>query len=159
PPAVVLRRVQLVGADLRERRAFKPGHPVKVGTAHHCGSFGRRTTDDGRRTTDDRRQTTDDGWANVSIPAYANYCLLSNKGQRVWILSVGVILSGVILSVVAAKLARVILLVIGGSSMRQTISLAGQWQFQLDPAGTLTPAALAPDQEIPVPLPWQAAFP
>src|SRR5215218_5098396 len=55
--------------------------------------------------------------------------------------------------------------------MRQAISLAGHWQFQLDPAGTL---ALGPDgrpgpeqssvlpepeREIPVPLPWQAAFP
>jgi hypothetical protein len=43
--------------------------------------------------------------------------------------------------------------------MRQQCPLSGQWQFQLDPDGSLTVASLAPDREIPVPLPWQAAFP
>jgi len=43
--------------------------------------------------------------------------------------------------------------------MRRQISLAGTWQFQLDPDGTLTHASLAPDRSIAVPLPWQAAFP
>src|SRR5689334_11806453 len=43
--------------------------------------------------------------------------------------------------------------------MRQSRSLAGSWQFQLDPDGTLTVDTLAPDREIQVPLPWQAAFP
>ncbi len=43
--------------------------------------------------------------------------------------------------------------------MRHQLSLAGDWQFQLDPEGTLTPDRLAPDRRIPVPLPWQAAFP
>ena len=43
--------------------------------------------------------------------------------------------------------------------MRSSRSLAGSWQFQLDPDGSLTVATLAPDREIPVPLPWQAAFP
>src|SRR5690242_10509490 len=48
--------------------------------------------------------------------------------------------------------------------MRRTISLAGHWQFQLDPEGILTVGegagpGLEPDREIPVPLPWQAAFP
>ena len=43
--------------------------------------------------------------------------------------------------------------------MRAVHSLAGQWQFQLDPAGTLTLDTLHPDRTIPVPLPWQAAFP
>jgi hypothetical protein len=42
---------------------------------------------------------------------------------------------------------------------RLTRSLAGTWQFELDPTGSLTPATLAPDRQIPVPLPWQAAFP
>ncbi|MFN8496318.1 MAG: glycoside hydrolase family 2 TIM barrel-domain containing protein [Anaerolineae bacterium] len=43
--------------------------------------------------------------------------------------------------------------------MRLQRSLAGQWQFQLDPAGALTVATLSPDRDIPVPMPWQAAFP
>lgn len=43
--------------------------------------------------------------------------------------------------------------------MRIYSSLAGSWQFQLDPTGTLTVGDLAPDRTIPVPLPWQAAFP
>jgi beta-galactosidase/beta-glucuronidase len=43
--------------------------------------------------------------------------------------------------------------------MRHSRSLAGTWQFQLDPDGTLAVEQLAPDREIPVPLPWQAAFP
>ncbi len=43
--------------------------------------------------------------------------------------------------------------------MRLQRSLAGPWQFQLDPSGTLTVDSLAPDREIPVPMPWQAAFP
>jgi hypothetical protein len=38
-------------------------------------------------------------------------------------------------------------------------SLAGTWQFQIDPTGTLTVADLSPDRQITVPLPWQAAFP
>ena len=38
-------------------------------------------------------------------------------------------------------------------------TLNGTWQFQLDPDGALTPATLSPDRTIPVPLPWQAAFP
>jgi hypothetical protein len=38
-------------------------------------------------------------------------------------------------------------------------SLAGQWDFQLDPEGRLGVADLAPDRKISVPLPWQAAFP
>src|SRR6476661_10793837 len=42
--------------------------------------------------------------------------------------------------------------------MRQIHSLAGLWQFQLDPQGQLKTADLAPDREIQVPLPWQAAF-
>jgi hypothetical protein len=43
--------------------------------------------------------------------------------------------------------------------MRQTRSLAGFWQFQLDPEGLLEAATLAPDRQIQVPMPWQAAFP
>jgi hypothetical protein len=42
--------------------------------------------------------------------------------------------------------------------MRRHRSLAGSWQFQLDPTGALTPGTLAPDREIPIPLPWEAAF-
>ncbi len=38
-------------------------------------------------------------------------------------------------------------------------SLAGEWQFQVDPEGTLTVGSLAPDRTIKAPLPWQAAFP
>ena len=43
--------------------------------------------------------------------------------------------------------------------MRQQISLAGTWQFQLDPDGALRVNQLAPDREIPVPVPWQVPFP
>ncbi len=43
--------------------------------------------------------------------------------------------------------------------MRQTRSLAGTWQFQLDPEGQLEVKTLEPEREIKVPLPWQAAFP
>ncbi len=43
--------------------------------------------------------------------------------------------------------------------MRSQRSLAGRWQFQLDPEGTLRPDQLRPDRQISVPLPWQAAFP
>ncbi len=43
--------------------------------------------------------------------------------------------------------------------MRQTRSLAGFWQFQLDPQGQLEVSTIEPDREIKVPLPWQAAFP
>jgi hypothetical protein len=43
--------------------------------------------------------------------------------------------------------------------MRTQRSLAGIWQFQLDPQGVLTVDRLAPDRQIPVPMPWQAAFP
>ena len=43
--------------------------------------------------------------------------------------------------------------------MRRTVALSGTWDFQLDPDGTLGVDTLAPDREIPVPLPWQAAFP
>ena len=43
--------------------------------------------------------------------------------------------------------------------MRHSRSLAGFWQFQPDPEGHLTVHNLAPDREIKVPLPWQAAFP
>src|SRR5579859_778244 len=43
--------------------------------------------------------------------------------------------------------------------MRSHRSLAGVWQFQVDPEGTLALPDLAPDRRIQVPLPWQAAFP
>jgi hypothetical protein len=43
--------------------------------------------------------------------------------------------------------------------MRSYRSLAGKWQFQLDPDGLLTIDTLAPDREISVPMPWQAASP
>lgn len=43
--------------------------------------------------------------------------------------------------------------------MRQPQSLAGIWQFQVDPDGSLTHDTLSLDRAIPVPLPWQAAFP
>jgi hypothetical protein len=43
--------------------------------------------------------------------------------------------------------------------MRQTRSLNGMWQFQVDPQGTLTPNTLTPDRQIPVPMPWQVVFP
>ncbi|MCC7450093.1 MAG: hypothetical protein IT324_21930 [Anaerolineae bacterium] len=43
--------------------------------------------------------------------------------------------------------------------MRQQRTLSGRWQFQLDPTGTLDSTTLSPDRTIPVPMPWQAAFP
>ena len=43
--------------------------------------------------------------------------------------------------------------------MRPQRSLAGSWQFQIDPNDRITIDSLAPDRTIPVPLPWQAAFP
>ncbi len=43
--------------------------------------------------------------------------------------------------------------------MRAFRSLRGLWQFQTDPQGTLQVETIHPDREIPVPLPWQAAFP
>lgn len=43
--------------------------------------------------------------------------------------------------------------------MRQQRSLAGLWKFQVDPDGALDVGSLTPDRDIPVPLPWQAAFP
>ncbi|MBZ0287864.1 MAG: glycoside hydrolase family 2, partial [Anaerolineae bacterium] len=43
--------------------------------------------------------------------------------------------------------------------MRVQESLAGSWQFQIDPEGLVRVDHLTPDREIPVPLPWQAAFP
>jgi hypothetical protein len=43
--------------------------------------------------------------------------------------------------------------------MRKQTSLAGSWQFKLDPEGTLRVQDVAPDQTIQVPMPWQAAFP
>lgn len=42
--------------------------------------------------------------------------------------------------------------------MRQQRSLAGLWQFQLDSEGTVTIDKFNPERQIPVPLPWQAAF-
>jgi hypothetical protein len=39
------------------------------------------------------------------------------------------------------------------------IQLNGDWEFQLDPDGTLAIDTLAPDRTITVPLPWQAVFP
>ena len=43
--------------------------------------------------------------------------------------------------------------------MRMERSLAGSWQFQLDPDGTVRVDTLTPDRQIHVPMPWQAAFP
>lgn len=43
--------------------------------------------------------------------------------------------------------------------MRLERSLAGSWDFQLDSEGTVQIGNLAPDRQIPVPLPWQVAFP
>lgn len=43
--------------------------------------------------------------------------------------------------------------------MRRHLSLAGSWKFHLDPEGTGTLESLDFEREIPVPLPWQAAFP
>ncbi len=42
---------------------------------------------------------------------------------------------------------------------RSIQSLAGTWQFHTDPTGELTLADLQPSRTIPVPMPWQAAFP
>src|SRR6478672_9672883 len=43
--------------------------------------------------------------------------------------------------------------------MRSQQSLAGSWQFKMDPEGTADPASVDFDREIQVPMPWQAAFP
>jgi beta-galactosidase/beta-glucuronidase len=43
--------------------------------------------------------------------------------------------------------------------MRKTHSLAGQWEFQIDPNGVLELDDLTPTTTIPVPMPWQAALP
>ena len=43
--------------------------------------------------------------------------------------------------------------------MRRHQSLSGNWSFQLDPHDTLSPDTLEPGRAIPVPLPYQAAFP
>jgi len=43
--------------------------------------------------------------------------------------------------------------------MRSQQSLAGSWQFKLDPEGSEDPASLDFDRQIKVPMPWQAAFP
>lgn len=43
--------------------------------------------------------------------------------------------------------------------MRNKQSLAGSWQFKLDPEGSLRVQDLAPDRTIEVPMPWQAAIP
>jgi hypothetical protein len=43
--------------------------------------------------------------------------------------------------------------------MRQVRSLAGLWQFQLDPQGSLEISKFKAEREIQVPLPWQVAFP
>ncbi len=43
--------------------------------------------------------------------------------------------------------------------MRLLRSLNGTWQFQTDPAGVLAVETLNPERTIPVPMPWQAAFP
>ena len=40
--------------------------------------------------------------------------------------------------------------------MRPQRSLAGSWQFQIDPNDLINIDTLAPDRTIPVPLPWQA---
>ena len=45
------------------------------------------------------------------------------------------------------------------SRLDHVVSLAGDWEFQLDPAGALDVASIDPDRTIPVPLPWQAAYP
>jgi Glycosyl hydrolases family 2, sugar binding domain/Glycosyl hydrolases family 2, TIM barrel domain/Glycosyl hydrolases family 2 len=45
------------------------------------------------------------------------------------------------------------------SRLDHAVSLAGDWQFQLDPDGALHVGSIRPDRTIPVPLPWQAAFP
>lgn len=43
--------------------------------------------------------------------------------------------------------------------MRLQQSLAGSWQFQLDPEGTVRLENLKPDRSIQVPMPWQAEMP
>lgn len=43
--------------------------------------------------------------------------------------------------------------------MRLTKSLAGTWEFQLDPNNEVTVEHLAPQQQITVPMPWQTVFP
>jgi hypothetical protein len=42
---------------------------------------------------------------------------------------------------------------------RERRSLNGVWGFQLDPGADITLDSLRPDRRIPVPMPWQAAFP
>lgn len=42
---------------------------------------------------------------------------------------------------------------------QRRLSLAGLWQFQLDPDGSATVETLLPDREITVPMPWQVAHP
>ena len=46
-----------------------------------------------------------------------------------------------------------------GRGAAEPIRLSGDWQFQLDPAGELDISSIRPDRTIPVPMPWQAAFP
>jgi hypothetical protein len=41
----------------------------------------------------------------------------------------------------------------------EPVSLAGEWQFQLDPSGRFNVATIRPDRTIRVPSSWQAAFP
>jgi hypothetical protein len=43
--------------------------------------------------------------------------------------------------------------------MRPQRSLAGSWEFQIDPDDLISIDSLAPDRTIPVPMPWQAVFP
>ncbi len=43
--------------------------------------------------------------------------------------------------------------------MRSQLSLAGSWQFQLDPEGLVRADQLTPNRSIPVPMSWQAVFP
>src|SRR3954471_24218426 len=43
--------------------------------------------------------------------------------------------------------------------MRKQRSLSGVWQFQPDAEGTMQVETLTLNREIPVPMPWQAAFP
>jgi Glycosyl hydrolases family 2, sugar binding domain/Glycosyl hydrolases family 2, TIM barrel domain/Glycosyl hydrolases family 2 len=45
------------------------------------------------------------------------------------------------------------------SRLDHAVSLAGEWEFQLDPAGELDVESMDPDRTIAVPLPWQAASP
>src|SRR5574341_1464495 len=47
----------------------------------------------------------------------------------------------------------------GQMTIRSRLALDGDWQFQIDPTASLTPATLAPDRTIVVPGCWQAQFP